>query len=1227
MVKPNRLVLWLIFGLLTIASALAVNFTATDIDAFYPLDSTYQATDYFGTYDCTNNGASFSAVGADFEASESDYINCSAAIMSDSSKPDFTLMFWSDIETLSGAGQVAASKEDRNSGDSYFFAQYYNGGTDKANPIVATNSGNFIGDAVVLADTTAHFYTIIWDNSTSDIKFYIDGVEQTMSDESSGSFTSIGGFDAEFLIGAMTESGPSVSRFYDGFLANMSILSGYKMSNSEINDTIAVNGWIPDLLPVAASPENEDSERTVVVELDSPVTINSQNFQTIHSATVTITNATNISITDAVNLIALNRDGDATCRVLWDGVTYNTTKTRSMIEDAYGSMYITSSVFEVTAGDYTVSLECNRDTPSSNPIQIVNSNIVIKELISDRTAQPLNYVASTISESITSATYTKVWAYNFSTTNNTVSSTIRKRLLLDGDLTYTYASTGEISTYLEIDGVNYGEFPRYGTAGTTGSVGAIFEQIVSPLLNVSQNVSLSIWARSTTADGTIGGNAVIKELIIKTPEANTTDLNGSTVASSDYIDIVNLSVENVEHASGNLLVHAGIPLKTSSGTSRATFRITVDGQTSGETIRDITGVNQAGVLIFEETFILGTGKYNVTLQAKSNSSYDVVGGSMTAYMTDRVAAVEDSYNITLYNAFNNSNLQNFNVTNSEGSTFTTSNGVLKVFYNSSWHNLTLAKDGYLSRYITDHNTSNNLSAALWVNELNVTAAKLFEGSAITSFNATLGSVVNNSDAGGIAYFYPNGETYSLSLVAAGYWSRDYSVTFGTETYTNFQANLSTFQLNVTADFFGSGINTFTTTISRLDGDYTQDESLNTTTGTTQYYIEPGTYNISIVADGYAFAYETITLNNTETFHQLNFSLLQTNSFNITFYDEELYTLIDDATITFELISTTFSANYTTTNGTLELNLLTPESYTLRYSGNPDYPQRFNYFVLTNGTYNELSFYLLNTSSATTVTATVYDENNLVVEDAQIKSLRYDINTNSYILQEIVSTNFEGEATMSLQLNTEYYKFIVLYNNEVKLETSPTYITETSLTFSIVLTALAGEDYFTYEGISTDIYYNNNTGNFVYTYDDVSNTASRGCMYVYSVVNTKETLYNSSCANTASGSIVLGIEGVNGTTYRADGYVTISGTDQYTGSASATFGTPSTINTQADALGLWLLMVLFMFVGIFNLTLALLLTPLPLFLGSLLGMLNIPLWATGGLYLMALILAVVLSRRN
>lgn len=561
-----------------------------------------------------------------------------------------------------------------------------------------------------------------------------------------------------------------------------------------------------------------------------------------------------------------------------------------------------------------------------------------------------------------------------------------------------------------------------------------------------------------------------------------------------------------------------------------------------------------------------------------------------------------------------------------GTIYRTTNGTLyfPLVNYTSLIELRVADHLRLNVSVDLHENQVITNSSVYQSITDLTAVQKVSSSTLSTWNFT-SPYGSDSASGGILRIYPNIGAFTIGFTAAGagYWPQSQSVTFGN--VSSYQFNVTRNKLNITAqDLAGNPINSFSINITRLSEDYIHSEINVTTDGTAAFDILNGTYTISIYDSDYALASDTLTINTSEFIY--NFTLLTTNTFNITFYDEVTKQILDSGNTSFEIISDTFANNYTTTNGTLQISLLTPETYTLRYSNDQGYPERFNWFNLTNGSFNNIDLYLLQASSITNVTVFVFDENNQEVEGAQVRSLRYHIGSNSYILQEIVHTDFEGKNTMKIDLFTEYYKFLVYYGNELKLTTSPSYVTDTELTFSIVLASPVGERFETYNDLDYSLSFNNLTNNFVYTFSDPSAMASRGCLYVYVLGTTSNTLHNSSCSLGSTGSIVLGITQVNGTVYRADGYITVNGDDEYMGSLTQEFGQEK-IGGPEGAFYVWLLCVLFMFVGIYSMAYALILFPLPLALGAYLQIINIPMWVAMGVYLMALVIAVMISKRT
>ena len=351
-----------------------------------------------------------------------------------------------------------------------------------------------------------------------------------------------------------------------------------------------------------------------------------------------------------------------------------------------------------------------------------------------------------------------------------------------------------------------------------------------------------------------------------------------------------------------------------------------------------------------------------------------------------------------------------------------------------------------------------------------------------------------------------------------------------------------------------------------------------------------------------------------------------NSFYLTFYDEITGLNMSGSTVELELISDIYGNNYSTTNGTIYITALTPSDYIFRYSSD-GYFTRTYYQTLVDGSYSVIDLYLLNETyaNARNVTATVLSTLNEELEGATIIAQRYDTDTNSYITREQVDTNFEGKAELHLT-NDEYYKFIIQYEGSTVLTTSPTYIYEDELTFIVDIGADPTEEYFNFQDITFTLVFNNATNKFELTYSDSNALASEICLYVYDTDVFGDTLHNSSCLSASSGSILVGVDVVNGTTYLAKAYATIGDTTSLIGSLAYTFFGESGFGN-FGLLIVIILTVAFAFVGIWNPVVSLVITPIPILFGAIAGIVEISIAVAAGLELTFIIIAMAIGGRS
>jgi hypothetical protein len=559
-------------------------------------------------------------------------------------------------------------------------------------------------------------------------------------------------------------------------------------------------------------------------------------------------------------------------------------------------------------------------------------------------------------------------------------------------------------------------------------------------------------------------------------------------------------------------------------------------------------------------------------------------------------------------------------------TFTGNNNItLDILNNNTnYFNFTLgstSKGGFFNRtYYNVRGNSSYLYGMLWQSEIKLSASELATENALKGVFHTNVTQSNGSVLRLIAGTYP------ITFVNSSYFNQTQSFTLSAlENTSGTITGVYDTVLNITANtsLTNTVINNFTVNISATNISYSYNSTNSTTSGIVQFNVMSGiNYSLIIDADGYAIttAYRVPTA----SYDAYNFSLFTTNSIAFTFRNEETNAIINNVSL--ELIASSYSANYSTTNGTLFLELLTPSTYTVRYNS-VGFLERTYIFNLLNRSHNNLTLYLLSNTTGTAVTATVYDNTASTLEDVYIKVLRYDVSTNSYTIREIQKTNFEGETVLNLVLNDEYYKFILEYPlGTVRKETTPTYIYDTSLVFQIDISEGILENYYSSMDISYNLIYNTASQSFRYTYSDANNLVQRGCMKVYEYTNRRGWQpYNTTCINGAAGTILIKVDNTTGNTYRADAFVDFSDeTDYFLVSLIKSFKDDSVFGSTGILL-IMFMTIIFIFMGYWEKSVALIITPIPLMIGSVIGIIDISLGLCVGIEIICIIIAIWISR--
>lgn len=523
----------------------------------------------------------------------------------------------------------------------------------------------------------------------------------------------------------------------------------------------------------------------------------------------------------------------------------------------------------------------------------------------------------------------------------------------------------------------------------------------------------------------------------------------------------------------------------------------------------------------------------------------------------------------------------------------------------------------------DHNTSAN-----YIADYLYQAVVNIRGTEIITNNTIVPDVVNvNGIPDGLAFRLLAGNQ-NISLEKADYYNLSGNITIeamdsGTFYYLEgmYQTILTIGATNASS---GTGLLEFNTTITGVNETYTNNAAFTSGVGT--FYLLFGDYNVTI--DAYDRASNNSYLELYATTYLLNATLYTTNSINFTFYDEETGNVIDDRNITIELIGGTLAYNSTTESGSVIFELLLPQEYIIRYSA-PEYSDRYYYFTLIDDTINWLDLYMANASNTVTVTATVYDEGSFALEGAQIRVLRFNLESNSYAIHEMCETSWDGTCLLHLIPENEWYKYYIYYDGELRLETTPQILPAgvTTLAFQISTTDDPTENYYLSMDVTYSLGFLETSDQFRYYFSDKNAVAVQGCLYVYrenAILGS--TLINSSCTSGATATIFVGVDNVTDTTYRAKATIFFGDNEQFIDSQLYTYRDYNRFGSFGLLL-IVILMVVFAMMGIWNPLVASIITPMPLIFGNAIGLINlnwgyiIPIQAVG------ILIAFIISRRG
>jgi hypothetical protein len=310
------------------------------------------------------------------------------------------------------------------------------------------------------------------------------------------------------------------------------------------------------------------------------------------------------------------------------------------------------------------------------------------------------------------------------------------------------------------------------------------------------------------------------------------------------------------------------------------------------------------------------------------------------------------------------------------------------------------------------------------------------------------------------------------------------------------------------------------------------------------------YSLSVAPTGYAISRANVSgLSGLSSV--LNLSVFTTNSLFITFRDSDSHLLFNtsnfgvNANVTISFIGLS-ALTRMTDNGSLFVSLLSPDTYTLTYSANGFETGKYIISVV-NRSYQALTLYLQNDSEASLVLITVKDRFGTELQGVEVTVQKWS--NNSWIVDQIVETDFQGRTEAYYVLSTVFYNHVleldgITYFGAVNDDSNKKLIfaEDVSNGISFNINLLEYSFLSNYYNVTNNIvgnvsYFNlsNSTGYFRFFWSTVDNSEATGCLRVTRGSGLE--LVCNNCSTTATGIITCSVNQSSGfAVYTASGKI-------------------------------------------------------------------------------------------
>lgn len=268
--------------------------------------------------------------------------------------------------------------------------------------------------------------------------------------------------------------------------------------------------------------------------------------------------------------------------------------------------------------------------------------------------------------------------------------------------------------------------------------------------------------------------------------------------------------------------------------------------------------------------------------------------------------------------------------------------------------------------------------------------------------------------------------------------------------------------------------------------------------------------------------------------------------NFEFIDLETFSLINSTNVTLTLIGSTYSKEFSTTNGTIRIEdaTLVPANYTA-FASASGYETTSRSFTFSSQEEINISMYLLppDTNNTADLIVRVIDQDGNPMKNEKVLQYVWDTNAAQYIvINERNTDQVDGETSFPVILESKLYQFCAQINGNLFCETDQVINVNTELLIIQAIRDIDLPPFYVLEGISGNITNSSNSTqhNVTYTFEDSTFRVTQGCLYTYNITGTTNQLISTECVSGSSGGIAITLVGNGSDRFRSYGYVTLNG---------------------------------------------------------------------------------------